>query len=204
MDAPENLARFWTWSPSQALRNANPQVLYDIVVDNNEVLLLLDKMCVYDRDRGTATNVLVTTLAYDFVDLSVTATGGTVESSKAPAIATDGDTTASIDAKSPARDAEATAYCDISIPTTAHGANAQVGGSTAITGTVSLQGYTPVGIGGYQWRGGTRQNFFHFYRMDVGRSGTVTVSCTNYHSTDSASGTLRVFVVMARNDTLAS
>lgn len=84
----------------------------------------------------------------------------------------------------------------ITIPSTAHGTNAP-----NLYADIALTGYTPVGVMGYKWDSGTRQNFFHFYRMNVETdTNRVYISATNYHSTDNANGVIRLFVLMARND----
>ena len=83
----------------------------------------------------------------------------------------------------------------IVVPSTAPGRNA-----ANLTATVSLEGYTPMGVMGWRWSSGTRQNFFHIYRMDVSADGTVTVSVCNFHSTDNANGTIVITVLMVGDD----
>ena len=81
----------------------------------------------------------------------------------------------------------------ITIPSTGAGTNA-----ANLTGTATLSGYRAVGIAGWKWASGTRQNFFNFYRLDVNDSGTVTVSACNLHGSQAAQGVLTVHVLMER------
>ena len=87
------------------------------------------------------------------------------------------------------------------IPSTNPGKNA-----AGLTGTISLDGYRPLGIVGWSWdatQARQRNNFFHIYNMEVmadaetGEERAV-VSVCNFHSTDAAYGTMLVHVLMAR------
>ena len=86
---------------------------------------------------------------------------------------------------------------EISIPSTASGSNAS--NKSAYTQT---SGYSPIGVVGYDWAsGGTRNNFFNFYKMDVSTANKqVIVSACNLHSSSAASGTVIVMTLMKRDD----
>lgn len=78
------------------------------------------------------------------------------------------------------------------IPSTTHGTNHV--GSTSIEKT----GYTPIGVVGFTWDSGTRQNWFSLYRLYVDAT-TVNYSMLNMHSTDSASGVIRFYVLYLKD-----
>ena len=77
---------------------------------------------------------------------------------------------------------------DATIGTTTHGANA------VSTTDCTKTGYTPLGIIGYNWATGTRQNWFSPYRLYIS-GNTVNYSFLNAHATDSASGTVTFYIL---------
>lgn len=85
----------------------------------------------------------------------------------------------------------------ISLPSTNAGSNA-----ANKTATITSSGYKAASIAGWTWAsGGTRNNWFNFYRMDCDpTTGIVTVSACNTHASSAASGTVLVDVLLKRSD----
>jgi hypothetical protein len=54
--------------------------------------------------------------------------------------------------------------------------------------------WEPIGVVGWQWPSGTRQNFFNVWNCYIS-GGVLHVRATNLHSSSAASGTLRVYVL---------
>ena len=92
-----------------------------------------------------------------------------------------------------------TATASVVIPSTAHGSNA-----ANVTGQATVpSGYSAIGVAGWTWASGTRQNWLNIYRLDVASDGTVTASACNTHASDAASGTMTVTVLLAKTTAIA-
>lgn len=80
------------------------------------------------------------------------------------------------------------------VAATTHGANTE-----DLTFDLTTSGYTPVAISGWRWDSGTRQNFFLNWSQYID-GNTAHMRFTNFHSTDSANGTLRIYVMFVRTE----
>ena len=198
-DAPEDLTNLADWPSELALKTASQSVSYDINFEATWAPRVTHRVRL-----GTEADLVVYETVADIVNNTITCRAHTAETGStesAPAIATTGNVgnSTGVGASDTARNAEVIKDCTITVPSTAPHANA-----STLTTSVTLDGYTPVGVAGYKWDSGTRQNFFHIYRLDVDTNGTVTISVCNFHDTDNANGVIRIYVLMARNDTLSS
>ena len=84
----------------------------------------------------------------------------------------------------------------VTVPSTAHGTN-----FLSSTISVSKTGYTPVGVVSWWWDSGTRQNFFNSWGIFTNGNNLYVRLC-NLHSSDAASGTLKVRILYVRDELL--
>lgn len=80
-------------------------------------------------------------------------------------------------------------YYDVTVASTASGQN-----TTDPQANLMETNWEPIGVVGWHWPSGTRQNFFNVWNCYIS-GGVLHVRATNLHSSSAASGTLRVYVL---------